>query len=104
MSKRMVLLRRLAHVVSVMVLFLGLSGRVFAQSQPTKRPQPRLAESPKTETERQHTAPTVNVTITTPEKTADEKRAEAERADRQDRTNERIAEANEWMSRFTFFL
>jgi hypothetical protein len=73
-------------------------------SQPTKQPQPHQAEAGRAGRDREQPPQPIQITVTAPEKTADEKKAETERANRQDQINQRIADANDRMAMFTLFL
>jgi hypothetical protein len=73
-------------------------------SQPTEQVEPSRNKERRASERRDQTTPTINVTVTTPEKTAEEKQADTDRAKRQDDTNERIAQANDRMATFSFYL
>ena len=87
----------------VQVLTLVAASATFAQSQPSKQP-PRQTVTERSVDDAAQSEPTINITVAAPETPAEQKQAEADRARREDETNERIADANMEVARFTFLL
>jgi hypothetical protein len=73
-------------------------------SQPAKQNEPRQQQQPATSKKQSSAQPPINITVTTPDKSPAEKEGERKRGERQDATNERIAETNDRMARFTLWL
>lgn len=73
-------------------------------SQPSKQIEPGTGKSNAATQSKREPTPAINVTVTTPEKSAAEKENERQRAERQDLTNERIAQANDRIAALTFWL
>jgi hypothetical protein len=89
-----------------MMALLALSSAFLrAQpSQPAKQVQAGRGKQAPPGQDKANTTPPINVTVTTPERTPAEKEEDRKRAERQDATNQRIAEANDRIAGFTFWL
>lgn len=89
-------LRRTRHVVSVMAFALA-TAVLAAQSQPAKQIQAGRGQPSATAQNKSDPVPPINITVTTPDKSTDEKAAERQRSERQDAMNQRIAKFTFWL-------
>jgi hypothetical protein len=90
--------------MAVVAMVFGCALFAAAQSQPATQPKTDRAKTGGTSNDQRSAAPPLQVTVTAPQRTPEERQADKQRADRQDATNDRMAAANETIANLTIWL